>query len=163
MAVKFQDFSFEVKTAINDTTIAWLYETANEITSQAARNCSTGESYSSQLRGSYANLVNESKGEAQIGSPMEEAFWEEFGTGEYADTSKNGGRKGRQGWWVYKDGYKGKGGKVLTERQAKAMAAGDPTVHATNGREPNYTLERAFDKTKPKAIAELEKRLKGMG
>ena len=162
MAVVFKDFSFEVKAALNEKSIAWLYETANEITSQAKRNCSTGEEYSEQLKGSYSNSVNEAKGEAQIGSPLEQAFWEEFGTGSYADMSKNGGKPGRQGWWVYKDGYKGKGGKILTERQAKAMAAGDPTVHATNGREPNYTLEKAFKTVKPKAIAQLEKKLKGL-
>lgn len=162
MAVEFKDFSIEVKAALNDVSIAWLYETANEITSQAKRNCSTGEEYSNQLRGSYDNHVDESKGQATVGSPLEQAFWEEYGTGAYADTSKNGGRPGRKGWWVYKDGYTGKGGKILTERQAKAMAAGDPTVHATNGREPNYTLEKAFTVTKPKAIAHLEEQLKGL-
>lgn len=163
MAVEFQDFSFEVKAALNDKTIAWLRDTANEITSQAQRNCSTGESYSAQLKGSYSNNVNESKGEAQIGSPLEQAFWEEFGTGSHADTSKNGGRPGRKGWWVYKDGYTGKGGRILTERQAKAMAAAsDGSVHATNGREPNYTLETAFKTVKPKAIAQLERTLKGL-
>jgi hypothetical protein len=162
MAVEFQDFSFEVKAALNAKTIAWLHETANEITAQAQRNCSTDEEYSAQLKGSYANVVNETKGEATIGSPLEQAFWEEFGTGSHADMSKNGGRPGRKGWWVYKDGYKGKGGKILTERQAKAMAAGVPSLHATNGREPNYTLEKAFKTVKPKAIAQLEKTMKGL-
>lgn len=162
MAVEFQDFSFEVKAALNDKTIAWLHETAEEIASQAKRNCSTGEEYSSQLRGSYRAEVNEGAGEARIGSPLEQAYWEEFGTGSYADTSKNGGKPGRKGWWVYKDGYTGKGGKILTESKAKAIAAGDPTVHATNGRRPSYTLENAFTFVKPKAIAQLEKILKGL-
>lgn len=162
MAVEFQDFSFEVKAALNDISIGWLYETANEITSQAKRNCSTGEEYSNQLRGSYSNNVDESKGQATIGSPLEQAFWEEFGTGAYADTSKNGGRPGRKGWWVYSDVVKGNGGKVRTEAQAKAIAASDPTLHATNGREPNYTLEKAFTTVKPKAIAHLEEQLKGL-
>ena len=163
MSVEFKDFSFEVKAEINEKTVEWLHTWSNEIASQAKRNCSTDESYSAQLHGSYANKVDEKAGEAHIGSPLEQAFWEEYGTGSYADTSKNGGRKGRQGWWVYKDGYTGKGGKVLTERQAKGWAASDPTVHATNGRRPNYTLEKAFTKTKPKAIADMERLLKEMG
>lgn len=155
MAVEFQDFSFEVKAALNDTSIAWLHEWASEITSHAQRHCSTDQEYSSQLRESYSNVVDEAKGEAQIGSPLEQAYWEEWGTGEHAAHGD-----GRKGWWVYKDGYKGKGGKTLTEEQAKAMAAGDPTVHATNGREPNYTLEKAFKTNMPKAKADLEKKLK---
>jgi len=161
MAVKFQDFSFEVKAAINDTTIAWLHEWANEITSHAKRNCTMDDN--GQLRGSYTNLVDESKGKATIGTPLESGFWEEFGTGEYADTNKNGGKEGRKGWWVYKDGYKGKGGKVLTEAEAKAIAAEDPTVHATNGREPNYTLEKAFTVNRPKAEENLKTKLKELG
>ena len=163
MAVEFRDNTIKVKAAINDTTIAWLHEWANEIASHAKRNCSKDQEYSGDLRDSYANIVDEDAGKATIGSPLEQAFWEEFGTGEHADTSKNGGKQGRQGWWVYKDGYKGKGGKVLTEAQAKAMAAGDPTVLATNGRDPNYTFENAFNANKRKAEADLKKKLKEMG
>lgn len=158
--MEFQDFSLEVKAALDDTTIAWLYTWAAEIEAHAKRNCSTGEDYSTQLRAAYSNNVNETKGEAKIGNTMEQAFWEEFGTGEHADTSKNGGKKGRQGWWVYKDGYTGKGGPVLTEAEAKAKAAAsDGSVHATNGREPNYTLEKAYLANKEKAKRDLENKL----
>lgn len=155
MAVEFKDYSFAVKAALDDTTIAWLHEWSSEIASHAKRNCSTGEDYSSQLRGSYDNVVNEGKGEARIGSPMEQAYWEEWGTGEYAAHGD-----GRKGWWVYKDGYKGNGGKQLTEAEAKAIAARSPSLHATNGRKPNYTLEKAFTVNRPKAEADLAKKLK---
>lgn len=165
MAVEFQDFSFEVKTALNDTTIAWLYETANEITSQAQRNCSTGEEYSSQLKNSYTNLVDEGAGQAQIGSPLEAAYWEEWGTGEYAAHGD-----GRKGWWIYIEGQASMGGGRTYRSQAEAerMAAYirrkyNKEAVVTNGREANYTLEKAFTKTKPKAIANLETKLKGMG
>lgn len=161
MAVKFEDYSLQVKAALNDTSIAWLHEWASEIESHAKRNCQMDDN--GQLRGSYAHMVDENKGQATIGTPLESGFWEEFGTGEHADTGKNGGKPGRKGWWVYKDGYTGKGGKVLTEDEAKAMAAADPTVHATNGREPSYTLENAFKLNRNKAVADLERRLKGMG
>lgn len=161
MAVKFEDYSLEVKAEINDTTIAWLHEWASEIESHAKRNCQMDDN--GQLRGSYSNIVDEREGTGTVGTPLESGFWEEFGTGEHADTAKNGGKPGRKGWWVYKDGYRGKGGKVLTEDEAKAMAAADPTVHATNGREPSYTLENAFKLNRNKAVADLERRLKGMG
>lgn len=158
MAVELKDFSINVKTTINDTTIAWLHETANEIASQAKRNCAMDGEIGEQLRGSYRADVNDGKGEAKIGTPLEAGYWEEWGTGEYAAHGD-----GRNGWWVYSDKVKGNGGKQRTERQAKAIAASDPTLHATNGREPNYTLEKVFTKTEPKAIANLENRLKGMG
>lgn len=155
--VKLQDFRMDVKAQLNAATIAWLYETSSEIASRAKRNCSRGEEYSSQLRANYKNLVKDEKGEAYIGSTMEQAFWEEFGTGEHADTKKNGGKEGRKGWWVYKDGYTGKGGPVLTEAEAKAIeASSDGSVHATNGRVPNYTLEKAYTSYKEKAKLKLE-------
>lgn len=49
--VKFKDFSVAVKAALNDTTIAWLYETANEITAQAQRNCAMEDDAGKQLKG----------------------------------------------------------------------------------------------------------------
>ncbi|MBR5874475.1 MAG: hypothetical protein IKY90_07085 [Oscillospiraceae bacterium] len=64
---------------------------------------------------------------------------------------------------MYSDEVKGNGGKTRTEAQAKAIAASDPTLHATNGREPNYTVENAFKANRNKAEADLKRRLKGMG
>lgn len=119
--VTFQDFALDVEAKLDETAIAWLHTWASEIESHAKRNCSRGESYSNQLRGSYRNVVDEKNGEATIGTPMEQGYWEEFGTGSYADTTKNGGREGRKGWWIYKEGYVGNGGKTYTEKQAKAI------------------------------------------
>lgn len=161
--VKFIDNSIQVKAAINDTTLEWLYDWANTIASHAKANTKLDGEAGIALRKDYRAIVDDAKGEAMIGSRLEQAFWEEFGTGEYADTSKNGGKPGRPGWWVYKDGYKGNGGEILTEAEAKAIAAEDSTLHATNGREPAKTLETAFTVNKPKAVADLETRMKGMG
>lgn len=164
MAVEFQDFSFDVKAALNDATIEWLYETAHETTSQAQRNCSTDETYSSQLRDSYRNEVDEGSGQAQIGSSLEAAYWEEWGTGEYAAHGD-----GRKGWWIYIEGQASMGGgrTYRSKESAERMAAYirrkyNKDAVVTNGREPNYTLENAFTVTKPKAIANLETKLKGL-
>ena len=103
--VEFKDFSIDVKAALNSTTIAWLHEAANEVTAQAKRNCVMEDDAGKQLKGSYKNVVNEGKGEAQVGSPLESAYWEEWGTGEYAAHGD-----GRKGWWVYIKGQASKGG-----------------------------------------------------
>jgi len=56
--------------------------------------------------------------------------------------------------------------KYATEAEAqevaKSMQDAGIDAYATNGRDPNYTLEKAFKSVKPKAIADLEKQLKGM-
>lgn len=165
MAVHFEDFSFDVKAKINESTIAWLYETANEIESQAKRICQLDdESGGKQLKGSYDSQVDEGKGEAKIGSPLESAFWEEWGTGEYAAHGD-----GRKGWWIYIPGQASMGGgqTYATKEEAEKMAAYiraayDKEAIVTNGRKPNYTLEKAFKKTEPKAKARLESILKEM-
>lgn len=155
MSVELKDHSFEVKAALDDTTIAWLHTWANEIASHAKDNVKLEGDEGVQLRKSYRADVSETTGEAKIGSPLESAYWEEFGTGEYAVHGD-----GRKGWWVWKEGYTGNGGEMLTEEEAKAIAASDPTIHATNGRPPAHTLEKAFTVNKPKAIADLERQLK---
>ena len=161
--VEFKDFSFNVKAALNDTTIAWLYEWANEITSHAQRNCKMEDDKGKQLKGSYKNKVNESKGEAQVGSQLESAYWEEWGTGEYAAHGD-----GRKGWWVFVKGQESKGGgktyhtkEEAEEAAAYLRSAKKLDAYATNGRRPNYTLEKAFKENHQKAKADLERKLKG--
>lgn len=161
--VKFEDFSVQVKAALNETTIAWLHETANEVTSQAQRNCVMEDDAGKQLKGSYKNVVNEGKGEAQVGSPLESAYWEEWGTGEYAAH-----KDGRKGWWIYTPGQKSMGGgkTYATKEDAEKMAAHIREKYhkeavVTNGRRPNYTLENAFKAVGDKAVSALQEELKG--
>jgi hypothetical protein len=164
--VEFQDFSFQVKEALNDTSIAWLYTTSEEIKSQAQRTTSTTgwtDAERTQLRDSYAAKVNESKGEAQVGTPLEQGYWEEWGTGEHAAHGD-----GRKGWWIYCPDQPSMGGgnTYHDEMEAMMMAAYIQSTYGkkayvTNGRKPNYTLENAFGKVKNPAIEKLEQLLKG--
>ena len=165
--VEFKDFSVEVMAALDETTIKWLIETANEVTSHAKRNCVMADDAGKRLKGSYKNDVDKDEGVATVGTPLEEGYWEEFGTGSHADITKNGGKRGRQGWWVYVKGQRSTekaSAEYRDEDEAKAVAASMRAegldAYATNGREPNYTLETAFKTTKNPAIAELQRRLK---
>ena len=162
--VEFKDYSIEVKAAIDDETIAWLHTWSNEIAAQAQRNCQMakeGEQIGRDLRGSYQTAVDESKGNAEIGSALEAAFWEEFGTGEYAAHGD-----GRKGWWVYVKGQASRGGgktyrtKEEAEDAASFLRSRGLEAVATNGRPPNYTLGKAFTTVKPKAVSDLETRMK---
>lgn len=118
--LEFEDFSIQVKKAIEEKALKFLEEAASEVESQARIN---SREDTGQLKGSWAHTVDESAQKATIGSPLENAIWEELGTGEYA---ANG--DGRKGGWYYVDD-EGNG-------------------HFTRGKTPNHTLQRAVDQKK---------------
>lgn len=135
MPVKFKDNSMHVKAEINDATIAWLYEASGELEAQVKRNTRVS---SGQLKNSWTYKVDESKGESIIGSPLENAIWEEFGTGIYA--VHGDGRKNVP--WAYQDD-KGR-------------------WHLTKGKHPHRALQSAFESCRSSLKSRLEDLLKGM-
>ena len=160
--VVFNDMSLEVEAALDETTIAWLNAWAAEIASTAARNCQMDEDAGKQLKGSYGFQTDDSAGKAQVGTPLEAGYWEEFGTGEYAVHGD-----GRKGWWIYCPGQPTMGGgqTYATKEEALAMAAYISARYkkeaiVTNGRRPSHTLENAFKGNQAKAKADLEAKLK---
>lgn len=132
--IKFEDYRVTVKNELSDRVIAFLYEVGGEFASQAARNSrvKTG-----QTKGSWDYSVNESALSVTVGSPLENAIWEEFGTGEYALYGN-----GRKGGWYYVDEF------------------GDG--HYTHGKTPNRALYNALQTLKPQIKAAMEEQLKGM-
>ena len=122
MAVEFKDFSIKVKDAIEDKAIAYLHEAAGEVEAQTKRNTRVGNT--GQTKASWSYVVDESALEAQVGNPLENAIWEEFGTGEYALHGD-----GRKGGWTYRDEDTGE-------------------WHHTYGKTPNRALHSAFTSLK---------------
>ena len=133
MSVQFDDFSMQVKAALEEAAVQFLYEAAGELASQTARNSPVD---TGQLKGSWDYRVDESKLEATIGSPLENAIWSEFGTGEHALEGN-----GRKGGWSYKDDH------------------GD-WPH-TFGKKPERTFDKVYKGLKPKIIKRAEDVLKG--
>lgn len=80
MSVELKDDSIKVKAALNDAIISWLYQAAEVIESQAKQNTVVGATTDTENKWGFA--VDESKGEAIIGNKIENAIWEEFGTGD---------------------------------------------------------------------------------
>lgn len=132
MSVQFTNNSAQVIAALDAATEAYLYEAGGELEAQVKRNTKVG---SGQLKNSWTYRVDESKGEVTVGSPLENAIWEEFGTGEYA---LNG--DGRKGGWVYRDDN----GKF----------------HFTIGKKPHRAFHRAFTSLKSALIRRAEETLK---
>lgn len=131
MSVELKDNSIKVKAALNDAIISWLYQAAEVIESQVKQNTAVD---TGQLKGSWDFTVDESEKEAVIGSPLENAIWEEFGTGEYALHGD-----GRKGGWVYVDE---KGG------------------HFTRGKKPRRMLHNAFETKRTAIVKEAERIIK---
>lgn len=165
--VEFIDNRMKVEAALNEAVIAFLHEAAGEMESQTKRNMDNlpGQWYSQQ-KGAWTHYVDEDKGEAVVGNPMEAMLWTEYGTGEYSIAPKGG----RHGYWIYvTDGtsspptnYVYKGGKQYTLAEAKKIVAilrnrkNNPLdAHYTKGQRPHRTLQHAFDSTKGKIIKRL--------
>lgn len=170
MAVTVQDFSVQVKARLNQLTINALTESGFEVAAHANSNVQLEDDAGQKLRGSYRSEVDASVGKATVGTSLEEGFWEEFGTGSHADTAKNGGIPGRPMWWVYVTNETPRTDNPVyrTEEEAKAVAASwraeGKDAHATNGREPNYTLEKAFIAKKGAIVRNFERTLEsGLG
>ena len=132
MAVEFQDFSMEVKAALDDAVEQFLEEAGSEMESQTMRNQTRVDT--GQTKGAWTHIVEDKK--VTIGNPLENAIWEEFGTGEY---SIKGGRKGG---WVYMDKRTGK-------------------FYKTRGKTALRPLHNAFTASKGKIIRRAEQILKG--
>lgn len=132
--VEFKGFSIEVKDAIGERIIQYLYEAGGEMVSQVKRRTPVD---TGQLEGSWRYDIDDDGKKCTIGSPLENAIWTEFGTGEHA---LNG--DGRKGGWVYVDA-KGNG-------------------HFTRGKPPKRCLHNAFTANKDKLIKRAEQVLKGL-
>lgn len=132
--VIFEDFTIEVTGAIDSTINAALEECAGELKTQTARNTRRD---SGQTAGKWEHYVDDATHTAYIGNPLENAIWEEFGTGEYAL-----GGNGRKGGWRYQD-EKG-------------------NWHFTRGKTPSRAFFKAYTNLKPKIISYIQNRLKGL-
>ena len=134
MSVEFHDFTIKVIDAMDDRINAVLEECAGELESAAKRNTRVD---TSQTKNNWRHYVDDAKHEATIGNPLENAIWEEFGTGEHA--LKGNGRKGG---WFYVD-EKGEG-------------------HFTHGKKPSRAFHHAFTSLKKPIINRIQEALKGM-
>lgn len=133
MGVEFHDHSIKIKDALDDAAFTYLYEAGGEVQSKAKQNSRVD---TGQLKNSWAYKVDESKGICVIGSPLENAIWEEWGTGEYALYGN-----GRKGGWFYRDKRTGR-------------------LRFTYGKTPNRALWRAFIGLKSRLIKRAEEVLK---
>lgn len=133
--IKFTDNSIKVINAIDREILNALEEASGEMESQVKRNTKVK---SSKTKNSWNHTVDEKNHVAYVGSNYENAIWEEFGTGIYAQNGN--GRKDVP--WVYKDE--------------------DGKWHSTKGKKPRKALQKAFRSLKPRIKAYFEERFKDL-
>lgn len=118
--IEFTDNSINIQEAIADGISAALHEIGGELQAQTMRNSRVDTGLT---KGSYDYHVRESvmagQAELQVGSDLENAIWEEFGTGEYALHGD-----GRKGGWIYQ--------------------APKGEIYFTRGKKPQRPLFKAF-------------------
>lgn len=151
--VEFINLSAEVKKALVSAANKILEGAALLIESQAKENTMVDKN---QLRDSWSHVVDESKGEAVIGSPLENAIWEEFGTGEYA-LKRNGKSKP---WYVPVEGYTGKKKPSYNGKVVIVYGKNGKAYYKTNGKKPRRALHNAFETKRPAVIRMAEEIMK---
>ena len=110
--IKYEDYSDKVLSKMDNIIIVWLYEAAGELQAQVKRNTRVD---TGQLKGSWDYKVNTIKHEATVGSPLQNAIWNEFGTGQYALHGD-----GRKTPWFYEDA-KGVGHWTVGKRPQRSF------------------------------------------
>lgn len=159
--VVFEDFTLKVEAALNEAAIAFLHEAGGELDAEVKRNMdSLPGQWFAQQKNSWEYKVDESKGEAIVGNPLESALWTEFGTGEYALN-----KDGRKGYWVYVKGSSDSdssisSGHQYTKDEARRIVAmmrkDGLDAHYTKGQTPKRPLFKAFSTKKAALIKRAE-------
>lgn len=153
MPVEFHDYSVEVKKALQERAIEYLETAGLVMQRQAANNTRVGFG---QTAGKWDYAVDDDKQVCTVGNPLENAIWEEFGTGEFALEGK--GRKGA--WYVPVDGYTGKKRPTYNGRVVVVYGKDGKKYYKTNGKKPTRALHNAFV-TKKNALIQLAERIFG--
>lgn len=146
---KFEDNSVHVKDVIDSNCFKLLEEISSEIETQVKRNTRVD---TGATKRAWKHVVDTKRKEGTIGNTLENAIWEETGTGEYAIHGD-----GRKGYWVYvknsTTNKNAKSSKSYTLAQArwivKQLREKGLEAYYTKGKTPTRALTKAFETTKP--------------
>lgn len=117
---------------MNNAAVAFLHEASGELESQVKVNTRVD---TTQTKNHWTYRVDEQNLTSTIGNPMENAIWEEFGTGQYALRGN-----GRNSPWRFRDRH----GRWWT----------------TSGKRGTRAFYRAFKTTAPRIQSEMVRRFK---
>lgn len=129
-SIEFNDYSVDVKTALREKAIQFLYKAGILLRDATKENT---KRKTSQTAGSWRMELDEGGLAVHVGSDFENALWEEFGTGIHS--LKGNGRKG---YWVFVEGSSSgrKSSKTYDLKGAKRAVA----IMRRKGLNAYYTL-----------------------
>ena len=153
--IEFKDNRVAIKAEINEKSLNLIEAIAKEINTQVIKNSKVDTGQTKQY---WKHYIERQKGEAYVGNELENALWEEFGTGEYAVNGD--GRK--TPWFVPVDGYTGTKKPTFNGKVEVVFIKG-VKYYKTNGKKPSRALTKAFETTKPKITKMAEKTFGGFG
>lgn len=156
MGIEFENNTAKVKGLLYDKAIQFLNEAGGEVVAQVKRG---SRKDTSQTRNSFRYIVDENNLSVTIGSPLENAVWEEFGTGEYA--LEGNGRS--TPWYIPVDSYDGNKKPTYKGKVVIVYGKNGQAFYKTDGKQPSRALQNAIEKTTPKLNKRLEQLMKEVG
>lgn len=154
-SVKLTNHLPKIQGKVETAALQWLEETSGELEAVAKRNTTSA---SGQTKNSWTHQVDRGAGEAVAGSDLENAIWEEYGTGEFAAEGNGRGSP----WFVPVEAVGG-GKKPSYNGQVIIVHGKDGKAwYKTNGKKPKKMLHNAWDKVIPKAKKALADKIKNI-
>lgn len=151
--IKLTDHLPAITDNVKKIALQWLEETSGELEAQTKRNSASD---TGQTKNSWTHKVDASAMEAVAGSDLENAIWEEYGTGEYA--AEGNGRSGA--WYVPVEAVTGNSKPTYNGKVEIVYGKGGQAFYKTNGKQPKKMLHNAWDKVIPKAKKALAAKIK---
>jgi hypothetical protein len=136
MECHFDDNSIKVSEAISAVAEEWLDDATRLVLNQTVRNSRVD---TGRTKASWKRVVNGNAG--YVGSEMENAIWEEYGTGVHSDNKQ--GRK--TPWYVPVADFKGNHPPTYQGKVVIVHGKGDVDFYKTDGKKPNRALRNAKD------------------
>ena len=154
--IEFENNTDEIIEEMRHKALAWLEEAGGQIQTQVASNSRRA---SGETAGSFQHKVDEESMVCSIGSSLENAVWEEFGTGEYA--LHGDGRAGA--WYVPVKSYTGKKKPTFNGKVVIVHGKNGVDFYKTNGKRGTRALFNAFNSMKPEIVNNAKIDFKDLG
>lgn len=156
MSFKFDNNTNEIIKQLQGKAIQFLHEAGGEIHTQVVRNIDR-HTDQGQLKSSWKYNVDESNLKVTIGSPLENALWEEFGTGSYAEDGR------RTPWYIPVDNYKGRKKPSYQGKVVIVYGKDGKAFYKTDGKEPRRHLQKAWESKIPVCKKRLKQLISEVG
>ena len=151
--IKLKNHLPNIQGKVNSAALEWLEEAAGELESETKRNTTAD---TGQLKNSWTHKVDRGAAEAVVGSPLENAIWEEYGTGEHA--AEGNGRTSP--WFVPVESVTGTKKPSYQGKVIVVYGKNGRAYYKTDGKQPQMTMHNAWDQVMPKAEKALAAKLK---